>query len=213
MLLKHNLQIAAQEMNIVPGLHSALVSVPKLADTGYTKVLTKDGAAIYNDTTTAISASNHPILESNQCQHTRMWRLTLNPKNPNLHNPSKQHETPETINVIFDLPSSRKTFLWYHASAGFPPKETFINAVCNGNYVTWPKLTVTLINRYVPNLNKTVKEHLKGQRQGIQSMKQKALEKIIKNKTVRIKIKGKNSPFDHIPLTKTHEAFFHIDNL
>ncbi len=32
MLLKHNLQIAAQEMNIVSGLHTALVSVPKLAD-------------------------------------------------------------------------------------------------------------------------------------------------------------------------------------
>jgi hypothetical protein len=36
-------QIAAQEMNIVPGLHSALVCISKLADTGYTTVLTKDG--------------------------------------------------------------------------------------------------------------------------------------------------------------------------
>jgi hypothetical protein len=34
MLLKLNLQIAAQEMSIMPGLHLALVSVPKLADTG-----------------------------------------------------------------------------------------------------------------------------------------------------------------------------------
>jgi len=32
MLLKHNLQLAAREMNIVPGLHSALISIPKLAD-------------------------------------------------------------------------------------------------------------------------------------------------------------------------------------
>ncbi len=72
MLLKHNLQIAAQEMNIVPGLHLALVSVPKLADTGYTMVLTKDGAAIYNDNTIAITPSNPPILESDWCQHTGM---------------------------------------------------------------------------------------------------------------------------------------------
>jgi hypothetical protein len=34
MLLKHNLQISAQEMNIVPGLHSALVCIPKLVDAG-----------------------------------------------------------------------------------------------------------------------------------------------------------------------------------
>ncbi len=35
----------------------------------------------------------------------------------------------------------------------------------------------------------------------------------MENKTVRIKIKGKNSPFHHIPLTKTHKAFFCIEDL
>ena len=138
MLLKHNLQIAAWEMNIVPGLHLALVSIPKLADAGYTTVLTKHGAAIYDDNTTAITASNPPILESNWCQDTGLGRLNLNPED--------EHATPETINVIFDLPSSHKTCHWYHASARFSPKETLIDAVHNGNYTTWPKLTVMLIN-------------------------------------------------------------------
>ncbi len=41
MLLKHNLRLAAWEMNIVPGLHSALVSIPKLADAGYITVFKK----------------------------------------------------------------------------------------------------------------------------------------------------------------------------
>jgi hypothetical protein len=161
MLLEHNLQIAAQEMNIMPGLHLALVSVPKLADAGYTTVLPKNGAAIYNNNTTPVTASNPPILESDICQHTGMWRLKLDPKNPNTHSPNKQHETPETTNVIFDLPSSCKTLLWYHASAGFLPKETYIIAIRNRNYATWPKLTVMLINQYFPNLDKTVKGHLK----------------------------------------------------
>jgi hypothetical protein len=127
-------------MNIVPGLHSALVSAPKLADTGYTMVLTKHGMAIYGDNTTAITASNPPILKSNQCQDTGLWRLNLDPDD--------NHATPKMINVIFNLPSSREIFLWYHASAGFPLKETFIDAVRNGNYATWPKLMVMLINRY-----------------------------------------------------------------
>jgi hypothetical protein len=39
------------------------------------------------------------------------------------------------------------------------------------------------------------------------------LEKITENKTFRIKIEGKNSPFHHIPLTKTHKAFFCIDDI
>ncbi len=103
MLLKHNLWIAAQEMNIVPGLHSALVSVPKLADAGYTMVLMKHGVAIYNDNTTTITASNPPILESDWCHNTGLWRFNLDQDD--------KHATPETINVIFDLPSSRNTFL------------------------------------------------------------------------------------------------------
>jgi hypothetical protein len=45
-------------MNIVPGLHSALVSIPKLADAGYTTVLNKNGAAIYDDETTKITATS-----------------------------------------------------------------------------------------------------------------------------------------------------------
>jgi hypothetical protein len=54
---------------------------------------------------------------------------------------------------------------------------------------------------------------LKGQRQGIRSTKQIAFEKIIKNEQVRIKIEGENSHFHHIPITKTHEAFFRIEDL
>ncbi len=43
--------------------------------------------------------------------------------------------------------------------------------------------------------------------------KQKALEKNIENKTVRIKVKGGKSPFHHITITKTHKAFFCIEDL
>ncbi len=39
------------------------------------------------------------------------------------------------------------------------------------------------------------------------------MEKLIENKTVMIKIKGEKSPFHHIPITKTHEAFFCIEDL
>jgi hypothetical protein len=38
------------------------------------------------------------------------------------------------------------------------------------------------------------------------------LEKIIENEKVRIKIEGKKSPFHRIPITKTHKAFFRIED-
>ena len=54
MLTKHNLRPTAREMNIVPGLHSTLFSVLKLADACYSTVFIKGGAAIYDDYTTTI---------------------------------------------------------------------------------------------------------------------------------------------------------------
>jgi hypothetical protein len=45
MCLKHKLCPAAREMNIVPGLHLTLVSIPKLADAGYTTVFSKKGSS------------------------------------------------------------------------------------------------------------------------------------------------------------------------
>ncbi len=127
-------------------------------------VFSKGGAAIYDDYTTTISASNPPVLDADRCESTGLWKLPLdnNTKETNIKSP-----TNKAINAIFNLPSARQTFLWYHASAGFPVKEQFIKAVRNGNYATWPKLTVTLINKYMPDSDETAKGHLKGQRQGI----------------------------------------------
>ncbi len=60
MHLKRKLRPTAREMNIVPGLHSTLVSVPKLADAGYTTVFSKKRAAIYDGHTTTITADKPP---------------------------------------------------------------------------------------------------------------------------------------------------------
>ncbi len=161
---KHKLHPAAREMNIVPGLHSTLVSVPKLADARYTTVFSKKGGAIYDDHTTTITADKPPVLEANRCNLTGLWKLSLHPEGI-AANGEPPHD--EAINVIFDLPRARQNFLCYHAAARFPPKETFIKAVCNGNYATWPKLTIQLIHKYMPDLDETAKGHLKGQRQGV----------------------------------------------
>ena len=102
MLTKHNLRPAVLEMNIiVPGLHSTITSVPKLADAGYTTVFSKAGVAIYDDYTTTISASNPPILDAKRCEHTGLWKLPLDNKTKETNGTPP---TNEAINVIFDLP-------------------------------------------------------------------------------------------------------------
>jgi hypothetical protein len=174
MHLKYKLCPTAREMNIVPGLHSTLVSKPKLADAGYTTVFSKKGAAIYDDHTTTITAKKPPVLEADRCDLTGLWKLPLHPEGI-AANRKPPHN--EAINIIFDFPSARQNFLWYHAAAGLPPKEPLIRAICNRKYATWPKLTIQLIHKYMPDLDETAKRHLKGQCQGVRSTKQKAFKK------------------------------------
>jgi hypothetical protein len=62
MLLKHKLQEGAREMNAVPGLHSTLVSIPKIANADYIGVFDKHKATIYDAMTTTITALANPVV-------------------------------------------------------------------------------------------------------------------------------------------------------
>ena len=147
-----------------------------------------------------------PVLDAERCDHTGLWKLPLDNKTKETN---RTLPTNKAINVIFDLPSARQTFLWYHIAAGFPVKESFIKAVRNGNYATWPKLTVTLINKYMPDSDQTAKGHLKGQRQGIRSTKHNAFTALVEQEQeeTRIKIEGESSPYKPLPPTKLDDIF------
>ncbi len=79
----------------------------------------------------------------------------------------------DKANAIFDLPSTRQSLMYFHAAAGFPVKETFLDAVCARNYATWPGLTTTLIAKHFPDSDETQKGHMKGQRKGVRSTRVK----------------------------------------
>jgi hypothetical protein len=76
MRLKHNLQPKASKMNIIPNLHSTLISVPKMSDADYIVLSDKKEARIYDATTTIVSASKDPILDAPCCQEMDCGYLT-----------------------------------------------------------------------------------------------------------------------------------------
>jgi hypothetical protein len=174
---------------IVSGLHSTLVSVPKIVDKDYIVVFDKNLANTYNPTTTMITATTEPVLEAPRCTSTGLWLMPLETKtngsNQNVNiagdKASNIQGVTERANAIFKLPSTRHTILYHHALAGFPVKETFLNAVWAGNYATWPSLTIAALHKYFPNLDKMQKGHMKGQQQGIRSTKQKALDHLVES--------------------------------
>ncbi len=175
MQLKHKLRAGAGKMNIVPNLHSTLISVPKMADHGYIAVFDKKEARIYDGTITTITASEEPIIVAPRCKDTGLWKMELD-----LDFEILGREHPEQFvagvnkaNAIFVLPNTCQSLMYFHAAAGFPVKETFLDAVQAGNYATWPGLTTTLIAKHFPDSDKTQKGHMKGQRKGVRSTRVK----------------------------------------
>ena len=150
--------------------------------------------------TTDISTTEPPVLTAPRCDGTGLWKLALEPNQPT-----------DNLNAIFDLPSTRQTMLWYHSAVGFPTKETFLDAVRAGNYSTWPGLTVSMIHHHFPDSVKTAKGHLKGQRQGIRSTKQKALDKMVETALVRIKQENNDSP--PATIAWDHNIFTYVKDL
>jgi hypothetical protein len=182
MLLKHKIREGAREMNTVPGLHSTLVSVPKMVDKDYIVVFDKKSAKTYDATTTTISATEQPVLKAPRCTSTGLWLMPLDAdgdkENDGHHNGNIEGENASNIggasekaNTILELPSTHQTILYHHASAGFPVKETFLNAIRAGNYATWPGLTVVALHKYFLDSDEKQKGHMKGQHQGIRSTK------------------------------------------
>ena len=165
MTLQHNLRGKAGEMNIIPNLHSTLISVPKMADHDYIAVFDNKEARIYDGTTTTLSATGKPIIVAPRCTTTGLWKMELNLDNQTLGREHPEHfiEGIDGANAIFDLPNSRQTLQYFHAAAGFPTKETFLEAVRAGNFTTWPGLTTTLIAKHFPDSDETQKGHMKGQ--------------------------------------------------
>jgi hypothetical protein len=208
MLLKHKLWEGAREMNAVPGLHSTLVSIHKMANADYIDivVLDKHKATIYDARTTTTTALTNPIIVAPWCQTTGLWKLDLDKKVQETKDDTILLATAGVANAIFDLPNNQQTVLYYHAAAGFPPKETFPDAVQARNYATWPGLTTPLVNKHFPDSNETQKGHMKGQRQGVQSTKQKALDYIVaKEQNIEIESGTENAPHSHI---KQHDDMF-----
>jgi hypothetical protein len=74
---KYNLWLEASKINIMPNLHSMLISVPKMADADYIAVFDKNEARIYNATITIVSASKDPLLIAPRCRDTGLWKLDL----------------------------------------------------------------------------------------------------------------------------------------
>ena len=81
-----------------------------------------------------------------------------------------QQEKQDRINVILRKNSTKRELAQYLHKACFSPAiSTFLTAIKNNHFTTWPGLTEDLIKNHLPVSEATVKGHMKEERHGLQS--------------------------------------------
>ncbi len=171
MLPFESLSAEARKADVLPGLRpNSLVSVGKFSDAGYTTVFHPhgEGVTVHKKNTIRLRVFRKPVLQGWR-DANGLWRVSRNEKKPIVVSRSKK----ETAASAYSLPSISQTVRYLHAAAGFPTKDSWIKAINNGNYKTWPGITAHVVSKHFPESVETQKGHMKKQRQNVRSTKQK----------------------------------------
>ena len=108
---------------------------------------------------------NKTLLTGTCNLHTRLWNLPLTRQLVPKQGPSATANTVVQASDISDL------IQCLHAACFSPSPSTWIKAVNNNFFTTWPGLTAQHIQKHLPKSPATTKGHLDQTRQGIQSTK------------------------------------------
>ena len=83
--------------------------------------------------------------------------------------------------------TSKASLVQYlHQAAFSPPKATLLKAIHNNQFVTWKGLTVNAVKKHLPDSSPaTDKGHMKRQKQGIRSTKEKIMTALSTIETAR----------------------------
>ncbi len=167
----------ARKADVLPGLRAnSLVSVGKLADADYTTIFHPhgEGITIHKMNTFHLKLYRKPVLQGWR-DAQGLWHLSQDYKPSPWGRSSRENKNikKEVTANVYNLPLIPQSIAFMHAAAGFPSQDTWTKAIKNGNYDTWPGLTVQAVNRHFPESVETQKGHIKKQWQNVRSTKQK----------------------------------------
>ena len=159
--------------HVMPGFQHSLLGIAPFCDKDCRVEFTKHTVVIYDP-------DGKPMLsgwrEIDDCGNPKLWRVSLLPDEADLPPVATAPDLQETTLDAFsayDLPSVQALVLYFHATAGFPVKDTWLQAIKAGNYSTWPGLTYENARKYCPNAVETKKGHMTQPRQHVRSSKPK----------------------------------------
>jgi hypothetical protein len=157
-LLLTDLPPQARQAHILPGL----ISVGQLCDNGYSVTFTQDQVTVSKNGKCVMYGSRDP--------KSRLWRVYL----------KKRFETNQVqCNNAHDNNNQKHLINYLHAACFSPVKSTWIKAIKNGNFSSWPGLTEHAVEKHFSKSTSTTKGHLNQQRQNSRTTKIKDTKVIV----------------------------------
>ena len=98
---------------------------------------------------------------------------------------------------------------YMHAAAGFPVRSTWLKAIKNGNFNSWPELTYNNAAKYCPQSIETMKGHMVQSSQGVISTKR--MDRKVHNN--KMENRNNNQTQKIISQIKNHKKFTYGINL
>jgi hypothetical protein len=162
-LLLTDLPPQARQAHILPGLvHNSLISVGQLCDSGCSVTFTQDQVTVSKNQKCEIYGSQDP--------KSRLWRVDL----------KNRFETNQVqCNHAHDNNNQKDLINYLHAACFSPVKSTWITAIKNGHFTSWPGLIEHAVEKHLSKSTSTVKGHLNQQIQNARTTKIKNIKVII----------------------------------
>ena len=137
-----------------------LLSTSKFVDAGYALIFDQDAVSVYDMTNTQMTTSRAAIMKRLRIPEEGVWRFHLLPsanaptfdsrRSPQELLRTQPPPPPEKILNVYGVKTKPESMRYYHAAAGFPAKPTWLTAIKNGHYKTWPGLDRTMAAKYFP---------------------------------------------------------------
>jgi hypothetical protein len=149
------LNAAASKAHVLPGMSNhSLLSVGQLCGGGY--IVTFKQAAV-----TICDPDNSQILSGPRDLNTGLWRINLKQTNSHIPEPIE--------NNVYELRNTGALVHYLHKALFSPTKSAMLQAVKDGQLITWPGLTEDAINKHLKLTPATAMGHMNQRRQNIRS--------------------------------------------
>jgi hypothetical protein len=141
----------SKQAHILPGLAShSLLSIAQFCDHGCIVQFSRDNCRVLHNKTLLLEGPRDPA--------TNLWLLPLQPQPDPL--PPRDIDTPHLGFAAHHTSTKPDLIQYMHTSCFSPVSSTWLRAIRNNNFVTWPGVSSHAVTKHLPKSVATAQGHL-----------------------------------------------------